>query len=78
VFRGKEHFVPQLGVLNTACFPCVLHIVTQAPQRIQYDAKAFVHRRLKGITLALKRITACANGPKSVLGKMPSRSTEGV
>src|SRR2546429_4414329 len=56
---------------------CLLHIVTHALQRIQYDAKAFVHRRLKGIHLALKRITSCANGTTCVLRKMPSRSTEG-
>ena|SRR6266487_4645697 len=74
---GREHFVPQLGVLNTACSPCLRHLVTQAPQRIQYDAKAFLHRRLKGIHLALKRITSCANGTNCVLGKMPSSGTEG-
>src|SRR2546428_10055520 len=59
----------QLGVRNTVCFPCLRHIVTQGPQFIQSDAKAFLHRRLKGIHLALKRITSCANGPKMRFAK---------
>src|SRR6266567_4092708 len=57
------------------CFVGRDHFV---PQRIQYDAKAFLHHRLKGITLALKRITSCANATSCVLGKMPARSTEGA